>query len=381
MFTKNRWSLLTLCLAMLTVQQNFAQQVVEVIQEEEAPAAAPVPTVPTTDKPAEEKKTDEEEVATVPRPKAAPVDPRFIRLHLADGSVIAGELSVESILVETDFGDLRVPVEKIKSFTPGLESKPAFLANIEKLFNDLGSNDYQARESARKEIVSFGLKIEQELARHGDDGNAERKRHLEAINKEFEELADEYDEFDGENVEQLWIRGDTIVTTDFTIIGRIAQDSFTVTSKYGPLSVQLSDVELGDRPVGEKGEMRKALSVDGTNLAQLSYKTSGIRVEKGDKITVRADGQLTMSPWGSNTMSTPDGGSNYGWFVQNEIYGGALIAKIGSNGKVLKVGSKSTFTAKQSGVLQFAIAMQHQYANQGYNYPGQYNVRVKVQPR
>jgi hypothetical protein len=37
--------------------------------------------------------------------------------------------------------------------------------------------------------------------------------------------------------------------------------------------------------------------------------------------------------------------------------------------------------AKTNGTLYFAIAMQNQYANQGYNYPGQYNVRVKVQPQ
>jgi len=379
MYTKIRISLLIACFVFMVARQGSAQFEEDVQRAVPVPAADPAVGAPEEKK--DEKKTDEEEVATVPRPKAAPVDPKFIRLHLQDGSIIAGELSVENILVETDFGELKVPVEKIKSFTPGLESKPVFLARIEELFNDLGSNNYQARETARKEIVGFGLKIEQELRRHGDDGNAERKRHLEAINKELEELADEYDEFEESNVEKSWIRGDTIVTTDFTIIGRIAQDSFTVTSKYGPLSVQLSDVQMADRPVGEKGEMRKALSVNGTNLAQLSYKTSGIRIEKGDKITVRADGQLTMSPWGSNTMSTPDGGSNYGWFVQNQIYGGALIAKIGSNGKVIKVGSKSTFIAKQSGVLQFAIAMQAQYANQSYNYPGQYNVRVKVQPK
>ena len=55
--------------------------------------------------------------------------------------------------------------------------------------------------------------------------------------------------------------------------------------------------------------------------------------------------------------------------------------RVGLNGKVFKVGSKKSFVAESSGVLQFAVAMQHQYANQNYQYPGQYNVRVRVQPQ
>jgi hypothetical protein len=374
MITPKPFSRLVGLFIVLMAQQSFGQ-VFDQAKEGAAPVTRPV--APAKEEPAK----DDEEVATVPRPEATPVDPRFIRLHLLDGSIIAGELSVESITVKTEFGDLKVPVEKIKSFTPGLDSKPELLAKIDKLFDDLGSDDYQTRESARKEIIAFGLKIRNELERHGDDGNAERKRHLETINKEFEELEDEVDEFEDDNVEKPWIRGDTVATTDFTIVGRIAQDSFSVTSKYGPLNVNLSDVDLADRPVGDQPEMRKSLAVDGSNLVQRDFKSAGIQIEKGDRISVRADGQLTMSPWGSNTMSTPDGGANYGFYLENDIYGGALVARIGSKGKVFKVGSRSTFTAKQSGVLQFAIAMQDQYANQGYNYPGQYNVRVKVQPK
>ena len=32
-------------------------------------------------------------------------------------------------------------------------------------------------------------------------------------------------------------------------------------------------------------------------------------------------------------------------------------------------------------VLEFAVAMQAQYANQGYAYPGSYNVKLKVEPK
>jgi hypothetical protein len=57
------------------------------------------------------------------------------------------------------------------------------------------------------------------------------------------------------------------------------------------------------------------------------------------------------------------------------------VAKIGDRGTVFKVGSKHTFIAKQSGMLNFAMAVQQQYSQQGYAWPGQYNVRVTIEPK
>ncbi len=345
---------------------------------------APVPQPPSASyagKEAKSESKDDDDAISLPRRPTQPVDPKQIRLHLNDGLLISGKLSIDTLVVKTTFGDLEVPIGKIKSFTPGLDSKPELLAKINKLFTDLGGDDYQQREAARKELTNYGLRIQNELARYKDDENAERKRQLAEINKALEELEEEQeDSFEDESAVKPWIRGDTIETTEFTIVGRIDQTQFTVASKYGPLKVQIGDIQMADRFLGIKAEIKKSMTVDGSHLAQRSFKSSGIRVEKGDKITVRADGSLVMSPWGNNMSSTPDGAQNFGWYKQNEIPGGALMAKIGSKGNEIKVGSKGVFVAKTSGILQFGIAMQHQYANQGYNFPGQYNVRVKVQP-
>ena len=48
-------------------------------------------------------------------------------------------------------------------------------------------------------------------------------------------------------------------------------------------------------------------------------------------------------------MAGPDGAPNYGWYVPNQIPGGALVAKIGDKGTIFKVGRQMTFTAKNSG--------------------------------
>ena len=347
-----------------------------------APAAEQPASKP--DDPAAKKVKSESDADDPPPPKRVvkPLPPRFIRLHLMDGTVIAGDLSVDEITVATEFGKLTVPISRISSLTPGLDSHPEMFGQIKALIETLGGEDYKAREEAHKELLTIGPKIHSLLAAHKDDENAERKRHIEQILKELDELAEDKDELEeGAQSDQEWAHLDTVVTPKFTILGKVSPASFTISSKYGPLTIKLNDVRMAQR---EQQVLREAISrkitVPGINLVQRSYKSSGVRVERGDSITISADGQIVMTPWGSNSISGPDGGQNYGWFVQNEIPGGALVARIGNNDPPFKVGSRYSFVAKKPGILHFAIAMQHEHA-QNNSFPGQYNVRVKVEPQ
>ena len=345
-----------------------------------APRVGPSPVIgPGASKPDDTKPTGKADDAAEPdaRVEVGPINPRLIKLNLQDGSTITGELTVDEITVATDFGPLTVPVSKLKSFKPGLSSYPELLGKITSLIDALGGDDFKSREQAHKDLAKWGVKVRGELERRAADDNEERKRHIAEILKELDEQAQDEDE-DG-TPEQPWVRGDTITTSDFTIVGKISLDTFKVTSKYGPLNVALADIASAERAVGRKSAFRRTVNVEGNNLVQRSFKNSGIRVERGDKISIRADGTINMSPWGSNMNSTPDGGANYG--VYQQFHGGALLAKIGTSGKLFKVGSKHTFVAQQAGVLHFAVAMQDQYSQEGYAFPGQYNVKVLVEPK
>lgn len=385
-----RWTSLACLFCIFLVAEVLAQQLpavqVQFEKEDIALDRAPVLDEPAEEKPDDPAAPDEspEDEPIEPAKPLPPVSPNFIRLHLMDGSVIAGDLSIADLTVNTEFGELTVPVKSIRNLRPGLDSYPAMSERLNQLVEDLGAEDFNKREQAHKEIMAWGGKIRDELEQFEDDGNAERQRHLGEIRKELDEL--EEDELDDEFEEpsladQPLIRGDTIATTEFTIVGKIAQDSFTINSKYGPLTVQLQDIAHGERPSSVKEAIARSFSVPGTNLVQNSFKSSGVRVQKGDKIVVRADGQIIMSPWGNNMAATPEGAANFGWYEQNTIPGGALVAKIGNSGKVFKVGSKNTIVAKSSGLLQFAVAMQAQYANQSYVFPGEFKVRLKVEPK
>jgi hypothetical protein len=321
-----------------------------------------------------------EEAVEAPRTIPTDLGPREIRLHLIDGSVISGDLSVSEIEVDTPFGKLIVPIDRIRRFQPGLDSYPELSQQIATLIQNLGADDYKTREQAHKDLVAMGPQVRPELERHNDDDNAEIKRHVGEILKQFDEMAEELGD-DEESPAQPWIRLDTVVTTDFTVVGKVSPAQFQIASKYGPLTIKLADVRQGERQTDVKESLRKTVTVDGTNLVQRSFRNTGIRVQAGDKIVLQAEGNLVMTPWGSNAASGPDGAPNYGWYIANQIPGGALVARVGEKGTIFKVGRQSTFTAKNSGVLQLAIGMQAQYANQNYSFPGEYRVKLRVDPK
>ncbi|MBC7855999.1 MAG: hypothetical protein IAF94_21430, partial [Pirellulaceae bacterium] len=192
---------------------------------------------------------------------------------------------------------------------------------------------------------------------------------------------DQADDDSGTASASPWIPLDTVVTTDFTVLGKVTPQEFTIASKYGPLNIALGDISKAERETAGRESYRKNMSVGGDVLAQRGFKSSGIKVQAGDKIVVKAEGSIVMSPWGSNAHSGPDGMPNYGWWIPNQIPGGALCARIGEKGQPFKVGRSLTFTAKSSGTLQFAIGIQNEYAGEGYQFPGEYKLKLRVDPK
>lgn len=334
-----------------------------------------------------EKKEGEAKPDETPAPRArrvvkAPTNPRAIKLMMHDGSVIAGDLDIEEVQVTTEFGVLTVPISKIVSLTPGLDSNKGLSESITAKCKDLASDDYKTREQAHKDLVAMGSKVSMELDPLLDSENAEVKRHVSEILKEIETQAeDQGSDEEGGNKEEVWIRGDTLQTVDFTVVGKISPPQFGLKTKFGALTVNLGDVRRAERSFDVKELVRKSLGVPGQNLVQRQMKTTGLRVEAGDRIQISAEGHVILSPWGSNAMAGPDGAQNYGWYIANQIAAGALCARIGDKGDIFKVGSKSTFVAKASGTLYLGVAMMNEYSHEGYQFPGEFKVKLKVEPK
>lgn len=300
-----------------------------------------------------------------------------ITLELMDGSTITGTMSLKELAVETEFGPLKVPITRIVSFTPGIDNHADFQKKIADLVEKLGSAETGVRDAAQRELAGIAPQIRVELAKYQADADPERKLRIGAI---LDELAEASSDEDAGPAPASMIRLDSIETPDFSIVGRIVPKTFEVASPYGVLNIKLADIRRAKRMGPAKAqEIQKTVSVDGTNMPTMKWRESGVRVEKGDKVSVKADGTLTLTPWGSEATSTPDGAGNYGWYMQGQIPMGALIGRIGKNGKVFKVGANANFTAEQSGELQLAVGIIQNYANNPF--PGKYSVKIKVRPK
>ena len=325
------------------------------------------------------------------KPAAKPANPRQIRVHLMDGSIIAGEMTVSQIEVKTEFGTLTVPVEKIISITPGLQSHTKLAEKINKLIKELGGPDYKAREEAQKELLSMGPAVRDIVADHTDSKNAELKRRATEIVAKLDEASGDSgdDGFEDEDSKpRKWVKFDIVKTAKFSIAGKISPSEFKIASKYGPLNVSLNDIQRTERQYMAKEAVVARLTVKGQKLVQRGLQSSKIRVNAGDTISVTATGTVIMSPWGSSSRVGPDGASNYGtWYGPSQggrntsFYGGCLLARIGSSGGYIKIGSRARFVAKKSGVLQFGLAMNNSYTSSSYYYPGEYKLRIKVDPK
>lgn len=365
-------------------------------QEEEQPKPAATPAVESTDDadsqaqptPAEGEATPEEnpepQQDTPPEdvPPSVTEESDVVRVFLMDGSILTGQLTPDEIDVETSFGTLSVPVLSLRSLTPGLESHPELATRIEQLIEELGSSKFETREQAQRSLLELGLVAQEALERRSKDSDTERRNRIKALLEEMEELATSLEDDPGLDpqgrLSPLAVN-DTVETVDFTIVGQVVPQSFSVTSKFGQLTVSLADVRRMQRDTGGRSDVRRQVTVTSANMAHRTFKDTGVRVERGDHITITAEGRITMSPWGQQAISTPDGAGNFGWFTQNQIPAGALVGRIGTNGEIVMLGSRASFTADRSGVLQIAIALPLEYADNN-QFPGEYKARIQVRP-
>lgn len=330
-------------------------------------------------KEAEAKAEEEAAVSTESLKQEAPeIDSQFLRFEMWDGTVVSGIVSIEAIDVDTEFGRLRIPIDRLVDFLPGLKSLPEFREKVNQLVEDLGDREFKIRESAHRELVDLGPLLLNLLPTLEDGGSAERKKHLVKIREEVETLIEEQTEELDEPVSAGISDRDRIQTPDFSIAGKILQEEFQVKSKIGDLRIMLADVKRADRGVVLKAQtLRKTIYVPGSTFFQKKPVSAKIRVSKGDRIFVSASGVVQWTNWSQS--ATPEGLPNQG--NHNGLPLGSLAARIGKEGEIVGLGSDGEFTAKKSGILYLGVVMSDNYVNNtGYRWTGKFKAKVKVSP-
>ena len=325
--------------------------------------------------------TESSSEATKEPPDANPASPSLppqrIRFKLWDGSILIGDIESSAIQIETEFGLLEIPIEKIVHIRPGLQSFPELKTRIDQWVQQLGDRNFQTREFAHRQLYAMGLALSHLIKEYSDGGSAERQKHLNNLEEEIQQLLDEVDELPPHENTTPLDQLDAIETKSFTVMGTIQQKKFTLHTRYGTLVVGIEDLQVADRTwLKQASEIRKNVVVTAQAFMQTQPISTGIRVQRGDRIKIRAEGNIEWTNWG-DLVSTPDGLPRQGaWQGFN---GGQLIARIGKNGPLQEVGSQQEFVAKGNGTLYLGIAMDDDYvSNKGYTWVGGFEAKIKV---
>ncbi|MBX3416114.1 MAG: hypothetical protein KF851_00810 [Pirellulaceae bacterium] len=325
----------------------------------------------------DEKKQDEEPLIELTIGEQIEIGPREVRLALWDGSVIRGNLGFSTLHVQTKFGRLEIPVENIVTLRPGLNSLPTIHQRVVNLIEQLGDKEFKVREKAKLELLALGPQILNFVKSSNDGNSAERKKNLQFV---IDAIGEQMSELDGDSASQQGVLAmeDTITTGHFTIVGQIEEKQYELTTLYGILNVRLEDIQLADRNWASTGEaIEKKVEVDAAAFFQRAPVSTKIRVNAGDRITIRAEGSANWASWG-NVTSGPDGIASHG--AWNGFNCGMLVARIGKGSDFVGIGAKGTFVAKTSGELFLGVSMQDNYANQrGYQWNGSYKATVRVE--
>ncbi|MEM9416199.1 MAG: hypothetical protein AAGA29_12100 [Planctomycetota bacterium] len=302
-----------------------------------------------------------------------------MRFHLMDGSILTGTLAIDALPVDTEFGRLVVPIDSILSFAPGLNAHPVLAQRIDTLIEQLASPNAAQRDVAQAELISFGPGLIDELLQHAEDPDDERKLRIAAVLEAFYDMQSDPMAFDdaGDEKGPSLTRLDQVVTDGFTIAGAIAIPTFEIQSKFGMLTVNLGDIESAGIVTTAIPEVRRTVEVTATDMTRVAEKNTGIRLNRGDRVVIRAEGQITMSPWGNNAIATPDGCGQCGNYAGN-IMMGSLLGRVGDSGSDILVGSNHTFTADRSGTFYLSFALQPNWGRQ--QFPGKFTVRIRVIP-
>lgn len=308
-------------------------------------------------------------------------DAEQFEVLLTDGSRLRGKLDVGEIRVTTKYGELTVPLIEVTRLKPGLKTRKSTQQHLEKLLTMLGSDDFNDRDKASAELLRMGPAVGSVLQQLANSDNAEQTARLKTILDHFADLRKTWGKSSVEPLHRL----DSVSTREFSVLGHVQTSDVKVRGVFGEITVPLASVRTirKAQPFFD-GEIFQDLAVKATslvnaaglNVVESQPQSSGIKIQRGDLVSIRADGTVTRTTTGSSSCK-PDGSSNWGTVQSSpRIYGGTLMVRVGTDGEFMPAGSRHSFTADSNGVLQLGLAASS--TSYKYVHDGVYDVKIKI---
>ena len=309
-------------------------------------------------------------------------DPGEVEMTFANGSVVRMALLPEKIEINTAFGKLTVPVREIRRIDFGLHMPPGTDKKIEASIGQLASTDYKEREAALRELVALGAYAYPALIQAAKGGG-----ELETVKRAQDALAKIKAQVSAKELRLS--EDDKVVTSQFTIVGRIITGSLKAKSEYfGDVELALTKLRhlrvLIDARDGE-------VVVDAGKYAQPNqWLDTGIVVDSAANLAILASGEVDLRPSLAGNQVCGPRGYNAGGFagaggfggkakkgggVLARSYPGTLLGRIGELGETFIVGERFEGATDREGKLYLQI-VSSPYDNVS---SGSYKVKISVQ--
>jgi hypothetical protein len=268
-------------------------------------------------------------------------------IRFTDESVIRVFVLQEQIDVITQFGKLVVPLKNIQRIDFGVHLPEGLDQKVVSTIGQLGNENYKLREAALRDLVGWGPFAYPLVYRAT---RAEEPEVAKRAGIALDKIRAKHP------AGKLRLReDDIIVTTKFTIIGRIVTPLFKTSSdNFGDMGVALFKLR-SLRCLNNLLETELVLDAEKYGSASNQWLDTGIELLTDGRLVIVASGAVNLWPQGGNTptyMSTPKGfkGGANGPFLA-----GTLIGKIGEDGPPFTIGERYEGLPTREGKLYLHI--------------------------
>jgi len=271
----------------------------------------------------------------------------------------------DNLDVLTKYGKLTIPLCDVRKVEFGLHVPPDVHQQITQSIKRLASDVYKERDVASKDLVQVGHLAFPSLQKASRSGDQEVAYRAVSVIKQISERV---------SPELLRLREDDVIhTAEFTVIGRITSQTIKAHSPhFGEVSLKLCDLRtMHMRQNGGKQELVVDAAKNGSGLEQ--WLDTTITVDAAQRMIITCEGQVDLWPQGPGQyLAAPKGYNTAG--KGGQFLAGALIGRIGENGKAFLIGERYEGNTTEEGRL-FLLIVPSPWNNASV---GQYRVRVQT---
>lgn len=284
-----------------------------------------------------------------------------LTVKLKNGDVVTGKSVLPKITINTAYGNLTIPIEKVSNIKLGILSDHskdgAVLPDLNKLQN---ANETEAKVIYDR-LKSYGSPI---LATIVSFTQNPFYKISDNDNFTIEQLTDELMKMS--NINSIQDINDAVTFDGVNYLeGSIAFGDIILQSEYGNLTFRRDKMESLDVSTIEE----TTANPDGSFKLKANYHisgndnnkgwlNSGVKVKNGDKFTIVANGKIVLKSLSGGSY-VPDGfsgGTKDGAYTEDTpLKYGAVVYKIGEYGEIIQAGSKYEGTANQEGTIYVSI--------------------------